>query len=186
METEIPLSRCEWREMVEEWQEEKKRKKGVGEKVGLGGVGWGEEGRKWGRQAEAWCPTYNREHERAQKVPQRGPGDGRDRRHLALEPRQPTLTHWPRTPTRPHFVSTATVELKPPQPLRNHQGPYAPGKRLSDAKMQIFFCTHRAWREYAYKIRKVNEVRGFFCRAEVDGQWSRLHPQVQMSWWWLD
>lgn len=37
-------------------------------------------------------PTYNREHERAQKVPQRGPGNGRNRRHLALEPRQPTLT----------------------------------------------------------------------------------------------
>lgn len=37
-------------------------------------------------------PTYNREHERAQNVPQWGPGDGRDRRHHALEPRQPTLT----------------------------------------------------------------------------------------------
>lgn len=37
-------------------------------------------------------PTYNREHERAQNVPQWSPGDGRDRRHHTLEPRQPTLT----------------------------------------------------------------------------------------------
>lgn len=52
-----------------------------------GGVGVGGRG-----QAEAWCPTYNREHERAQKVPQRGPGDGRDRRHLALETHTHTLS----------------------------------------------------------------------------------------------
>lgn len=45
-----------------------------------------------GETGQRLDPTYNREHERAQNVPQRSPGDGRDRRHHALEPRQPTLT----------------------------------------------------------------------------------------------
>lgn len=68
----------------QEWKEERKGREGKVREVE------GERGANGDRQRLG--PTYNREHERAQNVPQWGTGDGRNRRHHALEPRQPTLT----------------------------------------------------------------------------------------------
>lgn len=81
----------------QEWQEERK---------------WGE-GRTEGKRGsegdrQRFGPTYNREHERAQNVPQGSPGDGRDRRHHALEPRQPTLTTTVAIHTHTHGPSSYT------------------------------------------------------------------------------
>lgn len=68
------------KENGQEWKKERKKENGRGTE------GWGVGDR------QMFGPTYNREHERAQNVPQWSPGDGWDRRHHALEPSQPTLT----------------------------------------------------------------------------------------------
>lgn len=114
METQILLSWCEWRKMVRS-----DRKKEKEEKEGQRGRERGE----WEGDRQRLGPTYNREHERAQNVPQWGPGDGGNRRHHALEPRQPTLTITTATHTsgtdahmdlqaHTHSYLTSTVVLK--------------------------------------------------------------------------
>lgn len=69
---------------------------------------------KWGSEGDRQRlgPTYNREHERAQNVPQWSPRDGRERWHHALEPRQPTLTITTAIHTHTHgSVSSNTLHL---------------------------------------------------------------------------
>lgn len=101
METQIALSWYEWRKMVR--SDRKKEKEEKGGQRGRVGLGWG--------YRQRLGPTYNREHERAQNVPQRGPGDGRNRWHHALEPRQPTLTITTAIHTHTEETHTQTCKL---------------------------------------------------------------------------
>lgn len=79
-------------------RKKRKRKRDKGE--------WGSEGDR-----QRLGPTYNREHERAQNVPQWSPGDGRERRHHTLEPRQPTLTKTTAIHTHREEIHTWTCKF---------------------------------------------------------------------------
>lgn len=161
------------KENGQEWQEERKGREGKTERKGeVRGEG----------DRQRLGPTYNREHERAQNVPQWGPGDGRNRWHHALKPMQPTRTLTTATHTHTYRKGSHMDLQAHTHPYEEHSVTESPKCNIFTVNMADFDFFNKATLGLSTTVWWFWSPALWLFTASLQGSFLLLIPDTLLGW----